>query len=418
MLVWQQSIERSHAPVDYFKTDRQSSFSEELFLDLLVNSGESKDDPLDYILDECRGSIKVFLESALRAECDLHLGFSPYKRGIGKPDSRNGYYERDLETVFGLLEDLRIPRTRNNTFRTRLIAKYQRRQKQVASLIREMFVRGVSTRKIGAVLTPLLGIEPSASTVSSIAKSLDAEVKKYHKRPIGDDFIYLFLDGISMRVKEAPCARRTMVLCAYGITRYGRREMIAFQQVQAESETCCAAFLENLWRRGLTGDKLSLIVTDGSPGIIRAVEMIYPGVARQRCWAHKSRNVADKVRRRNQDECMAGLKNIYTQTNRREAIKAYRVWAARWREEEPSAVECLAKDLEEMLTFYSMPVHHWKKIRTTNIIERLFREVRRRTRPMTCFANKASCDRVLFAVFKAFNQHWDSHPIRNFTQKA
>lgn len=401
-----------------FKTERQTSFSEQMVIDLLINARAGQDDPLDCILDECRGSIKVFLEGILRAECDLHLGFDPYERGIGKPDSRNGYYERDLESVFGLLEDLRIPRTRNNTFRTRLIEKYQRRQRQVANLIREMFVRGVSTRKIGAVLTPLLGIEPSASTVSAIAKSLDAEVQKYRNRPIDDEFVYLFLDGITMKVKEAPHARKAMVLCAYGITRYGKREMIAFQQVQAESETCCGMFLESLWRRGLTGDKLSLIVTDGSPGLIRAVEMVYPGVARQRCWAHKGRNVIDKVRRKNQDECSVGLSKIYNQPNRRAAVKAYREWASRWRYEEPAAVECLAKDLEEMLTFYTMPEHHWKKIRTTNIIERLFREVRRRTRPMTSFANKASCDRVLFAVFKAFNQHWDSHPIRHFTQKA
>ena len=342
----------------YFKTERQSSFSEQVILDLLVSPRGNEEDPLDYILDECRGSIKTFLEEVLRAECDLHLGFNPYERGIGKRDSRNGYYERDLESVFGLLEDLRIPRTRNNTFRTRLIAKYQRRQRQVANLIKEMFVRGVSTRRIGEVLTPLLGIEPSASTVSAIAKSLDAEVQKYRNRPIEDDFIYLILDGVTMKVKEAPQARKVMVLCAYGITRYGRREMVAFQQVHAESETCCEMFLESLWRRGLTGDKLSLIVTDGSPGLIRAVELVYHGVPRQRCWAHKSRNVADNVRRANQEECVAGMRRIYSQENRRQAIRAYREWAARWREEEPTAVACLAKDLEEMLTFYSMPEGH------------------------------------------------------------
>lgn len=404
--------------MEYFKTDHEISFPQRMMLDLLLSSQNNQDDPLDYILDECRGSIKVFLEGMLRAECNLHLGFNPYERGIGRQDSRNGYYERDLESVFGLLEDLKIPRTRNNTFRTKLIARYQRRQKQVGTLIKEMFIRGVSTRKIGEVLTPLLGIEPSASTVSNIAKSLDAEVAKYRRRPIADEYIYLLLDGVTMKIKEAPHARKVMVLCAYGITTYGKRELIAFEQVKAESETCCEIFLNGLWKRGLVGEKLKLIVTDGSPGLIRGVELVYPGVERQRCWAHKGRNVASKLHRKNQEECLAGMKKIYYQSSRRQAIKVYREWESRWKEEEPGAVECLAKDLEEMLTFYSMPESHWKTIRTTNLIERIFREVRRRTRPMTSFANKASCDRVLFAVFEDFNRRWESHPIRHFTQKS
>lgn len=208
------------------------------------------------------------------------------------------------------------------------------------------------------------------------------------------------------------------MLSAYGIIRYGRREMIAFRQVQAESETCCELFLENLNRRGLMGGHLELIITDGSPGLIRAAELVYPGVPRQRCWAHKGRNVASKVRRRNQAECLAGMKRIYNQPNRKAAIRVYREWATRWREAEPEAVACLAKDLEELLTFYQMPEAHWKKIRTTNLIERIFREVRRRTRLMTCFANKASCDRIIFAVFDAFNKRWDSRPLPHCTQKG
>jgi len=404
--------------MNYFKTERKTSFQEQVVMDLLLGEGDNEHDPLDYLLDEYRGSVKAFLEEALRAECDIFLGFGPYERGIGRPDSRNGYYERDLETIFGLLEDLRIPRTRNGEFKTKMIERYQRRQKQVARLIREMFVWGISTRRIGEVLRPLLGIEPSATTVSRIAKSLDEEVRKYRSRPIADEYKYLILDGVSMKVKEAPHARKVMVLSAYGITIYGKKCLLAFEQVRAESETCCEAFLESLQRRGLEGKNLELIVTDGSPGLIRAAELVYHGVPRQRCWAHKGRNVAGKVRRKNQDECLAGMKRIYYQDSRREAIRAYREWAARWRDEEPGAVECVAKDLEELLTFYSMPEHHWKKIRTTNLIERIFREVRRRTRPMTCFANKASCDRIIFAVFDAMNRRWDSRPIRNFTQKA
>lgn len=402
----------------YFRTERESSFSEQVMLDILLTSGDAEYDPLDYLFDEMRGSVKVLLEEVMRAECDLYLGFAPYQRGIGKPDSRNGYYKRDLETVFGLLEDLKVPRTRSATFETKLFAKYQRRQRQISNLIREMFVRGVSTRRIGEVLTPLLGIEPSASTVSRIAKSLDAEVAKYRKKPLTDDYIYLILDGVTMRVKEAPRAVKKLVLCAYGIKADGRRELISFRLAQSESEGCWEAFLKDLSDRGLHGSNLKLIATDGGAGLIRAVDLVYYGVPRQRCWAHKSRNVASKVRRKNQAECLAGMKRIYSQNSRRDAVLAYREWANRWRSEEPDAVECLAKDLEEMLSFYSMPREHWKKIRTTNLIERIFREVRRRTRPMTSFANTASCDRVIFAVFDSFNKRWERRPLRDFTQKG
>jgi putative transposase len=404
--------------MEYFKTESEPSFSEQVVLDLLLSTGDSDQDPLDYLMDEFRGSLKVFLENVLRAECDLMLGFAPYERGIGRPDMRNGYYERDLETVFGLLEDLRIPRTRKGTFETKLFAKYQRRQKQVASLIREMFVRGVSTRRIGEVLTPLLGIEPSAATVSRIAKSLDAEVAKYRKKQLSDDFIYLFLDGVTMKVKEAPKAVKKLVLCAYGVTAEGRRELIAFSLAKSESESCWEAFLKDLSDRGLEGKNLKLICTDGGAGMIRAADLVYYGVPRQRCWAHKGRNVAGKLRRTNQEECLSGMKRIYCQKNRTAAIKVYREWEARWEAEEPEAVACLAKDLEELLTFYLMPEAHWKKVRTTNLIERIFREVRRRTRPMSSFANSASCARVIFAVFDGFNKRWEHRPFPDFTQKA
>jgi putative transposase len=404
--------------VEYFKTWRETSFTEEMVLDLLVNAGDKDEDPLDCLLNQYRGSLKRFLEEAMRVECAHHLGFAPYQRGIGKPDSRNGYYTRDLETVFGLLEDLQIPRTRNATFQTKLFARYQRRQHQIKVLIKEMYVRGVSTRRIGEVLTPLLGIDPSASTVSSIAKMLDEDVKRYRCRPILDDFVYLFLDGVTMKVREAPQAVKKLVLCAYGITAQGRRELISFKVTKSESEAEWEAFLKNLVDRGLHGKNLKLIVTDGGAGMIKAAELVYYDVPRQRCWAHKARNVAAKVKRANQDECLKGLKKFYCQKNRAAAVKKYKEWAAKWAAEEPAAVACVAEDLEELLAFYKLPEEHWKKIRTTNLIERIFREVRRRTRPMSSFPDSASCSRIIFAVFDSFNRRWEHRPFRDFTQKG
>jgi putative transposase len=399
--------------------ERGFSFSDETLAELLCSVGQSNEDPLDLVMDEFRGPmLRKFLEQALEVERDVHLGFLSYERGIPKEDSRNGYYERDIELAVGLIENLRVPRTRKNTYKSKLLENYKRRQRLVERFIREMFTRGVSTRQVGEILKPLLGIEPSSSTVSAIAKSLDEEVRRYKRRAIDDDYIYLILDGVTMKVKEAPHATKKLVLCAYGITSSGRRVLLSFQQESAESQASWERLLNDLVKRGLLGENLKMIVTDGGQGMAAALGVVYPHVPHQRCWAHKLRNVSSRCRKRNEKECISGARLIYLAESRREALRAFRKWRGRWQEEEPGAVECLARDLEEMLPFLHLPEEHRKMMRTTNVIERLFREVRRRTRPMSCFTNAASCDRIIYAVFSRFNRHWESHPLRLFTQQT
>lgn len=400
-----------------FGLEARFSFSDEMLAELLFSVGDSNGDPLDMVLDEYRGPmLKRFLEQALEVERDLHLGFGSHERGIGKQDSRNGYYERDIELAVGVIEGLRVPRTRKNTFSSGLLMKYKRRQATVERLIREMFVRGISSRQVGEVLTPLLGIEPSHETVSRIAKGLDEEVKRYKTRPTGDEYMYLILDGVSMKVKEAPGAARKMVLCAYGVRPDGTRQVLAFEQGAAESQACWERMLNDLYRRGLEGKNLKLVVTDGNKGLLAALEVVYPNVPRQRCWAHKLRNVANKCSRKSQKECIAGARLIYLAQARHSAIRAFKEWREKWRESEPGAVACIEEDLEALLPFLELPKEHQKMMRTTNVLERIFREVRRRTRPMSCFTNKASCDRIIYAVFSRLNRHWERHPHRAFTQ--
>ena len=206
-----------------------------------------------------------------------------------------------------------------------------------------------------------------------------------------------------------------MVLCAYGITVSGLRELVSFRQATAESEAQWEAFLRDLYGRGFEGKQLWLVTTDGCPGLHRALDTVYPYVPRQRCWAHKLRNVAAKVRRKHQEECLCQAKGIYQSDTRREAISQSRVWAKQWRPVEPKAVRCLEEDLDEMLHFLQCPRPHWRKIRTTNAIERAFREVRRRTRPMSCFQNPASVDRIIYGVLAHLNKGWKDKPLQVFT---
>jgi putative transposase len=393
------------------------SFSDETLAELLFSVCRGSEDPLDLLLDEFRGPmLKRFLEEALEVERDLHLGFCSHARGIPKEDSRNGYYERDFELAVGLVENLRVPRTRRNTFRSRLLGRYKRRQATVEKLMREMFTRGISTRQVGEILKPILGIEPSAATVSSIAKSLDDEVRAFKRRWIGDDFLYLILDGITMKVKEAPRAKKKLVLVAYGIRPNGVRQVLSFQVARAESQGCWESMLNDLVKRGLVGDNLKMIATDGGAGLLAALEVVYPDAPRQRCWAHKLRNVSNYCKKRNEEACVAGARKIYLADTRRDAIAAFKDWRDDWQGSEPAAVECLERDLESMLQIFSLPVEHRKMMRTTNILERIFREVRRRTRPMSCFNDEGSVNRIIYAVFARFNRRWESRPLAAFTQ--
>ena len=214
-------------------------------------------------------------------------------------------------------------------------------------------------------------------------------------------------------------AEKRCVLVAMGISQTGRKQILSFKQVESESEVCWSSFLEDMVSRGFEGKNLKLISTDGGAGLIAAVESVWPHVPRQRCWAHKLRNVANKLKKRNEKACLDGAKLIYLAKNRTEAAKRFRSWRNRWIEIEPKAVACLETDIEEMLEFFSVPEHFQRTMRTTNPIERVFREVRRRTRTISCFTNRRSVDRMLYAILTYQNRHWDAaYRPKQFTHKA
>ena len=180
--------------------------------------------------------VKQLLEGAMEGELVEELRAGRYRRSRFRRGYRNGYRGRDLLTELGLVERLRVPRDREGRYKSKVIPRYQRRREEVTRLVREMFLRGVSTRKVEEVVKPLLGKGVSAQTVSRITRSLDSEVRGYHKRRLRDCYRYLLLDGITLKVKGAVGVKKRLVLCAYGITEDGKREMISFRQAVAESE--------------------------------------------------------------------------------------------------------------------------------------------------------------------------------------
>ena len=370
------------------------------------------------LLSLARQQLKSFLEMSLDLELTAYLGCSAHARSGARRGYRNGAYTRDLETGFGLLEQLRVPRCREGGFQPSLFARYQRRRQEVEQFVQALFFAGASTRAVGEVLEVLLGIAPSASTVSAIVKRLDAEVAAFHQRELGDEYVYLFLDGLTVTLKELPVAKKRLVLVAYGITPDGRRVLLDYHLALSESSGEWERFLHRLVARGLRGTQLRLITTDGGSGLATALPLVYEGIPHQRCWAHKLRTVASQLPARQRAACLAQAQEIYRARCRRHARAAWQRWQARWESTAPQAVACLGRDLEGLLTFLSvpqLPPEHHRLVRTTNYIERLMRELRRRTRPMGAFADKPSCDRLFYGVVKRLNRNWSRKTLPAFT---
>jgi putative transposase len=368
---------------------------------------------LDRLMKEHYGQ---FLEALMGYERQCFINAHPYQRCEQRVDQANGFYRRGLTTRLGVME-LKVPRTRSGHFQTQVLPRYQRREVAINQALKEVFLLGVSTRQTGQALASLVEEAVSAATVSAVAKALDSSVLSFHRRRLSDDYRYLILDGVSVRIRLVGKVQRRMVLCAYGVTGQGKRELIDFQVVKAEGEDTWYGFLWGLWSRGLHGEFLELIATDGQPGLINALGRLWAAVPHQRCWVHKLRNLENKLKA-SQRPCLEEAKLICQALHRTEAIARFRCWQARWQHQAPKAVACLAADLEELLAFFDCPKAHWKRLRTTNVIERLFVEVRRRIRTMCAFTTRDSCERILYSVFDRMNQHWSRHPLSAFTHNS
>lgn len=369
-----------------------------------------------------RSMTKEFFEITLEEEMIQYQQRESYQRTPNRLDYRNGHYTRNFDTAFGPIEDIKVPRCRTSLFEPTIFNKYQRRQDCVNQSIINCFLLGVSTRNVKDVLKPLLGVNISASTVSNATKAVDRLVKKFHGRQLLDEYQFLFLDGINISVRYGSKSIQKTVLAAYGITLFGQREHIDFRVVKAESKDAWESFLNHLYRRGLKGENLKLIVTDGGKGLIAALGFVYPEIKHQRCWFHKLQNLQKLLKKANQKEVIKALQKIYNAESRAKALNAFKAFKQDWLKPYPNVIKSLEKDLEELLNFLTIPIKEdfrssiRKRIRTTNVIERSFREVRRRTKPMSCFNNNDSLQRIMYAVFYRLNTNWKDRPLKQFTQ--
>jgi transposase-like protein len=366
---------------------------------------------------QARGTVEKLLNRESVRLREEAVDCEPRKQKPTRRGQRNGFYFRDFVSRFGTLR-LKIARTRERSFLPGGLARFQRRAAEVMLLIREAFLRGLSTRQVGRVVAIFTDEVVSAQTVSKLSRTLDHLVKAFHQARLKDEWAYLFLDGVSLRVRRPGGRKRVQMLVAYGVRGDGSRRLLAFLRSSGESQAAWEGLLQDLYQRGLTGRNLLLIVTDGCAGLAAAIQTVYPRVAHQRCWVHKMRNICEAVRRRDHDSVKHQAQKIYQAASLAEAQRAFARFKWNWQRAYPALVRRLEKDLPELLTFFRFPRHLWRKLRTTNAIERCFVEVRRRTRPMVCFVNVESVDRIIYAIFNGLNEQWRNRTLRIFTQAA
>jgi putative transposase len=382
--------------------------------DFVKQMGLSEDWESDYRVSG-RRALGEILEGQMRDRIDRHLEEMGRREVL---DRRNGSFSRHLVTELGDIE-LHVPRSRRVSG-VEVIRAYTRRVGCVDRMILGCFVLGVSTRKVAQALLPVLGESVSATTVSRVSRSLDRAVEAFHRRLIRRKYRFLILDGVVLKRRTGAGSVKRVVLVVLGMTDEGKKEVIDFTIAPGESVISWQRFLCDLYRRGLSEEGLEMIVTDGGRGLLSALALVYPGVGIQRCWAHKSRNVLNYVRKADQKRVKSDLHRISRAPTLQRAQKALGQFCSRWKDLYPKAVRCLVSDEEDLLSFFKVKEPTlWPQIRTTNAIERRFREVRRRTRPMGTFSDRTSMERILYAVFSYENlRQGTSTPFLAVTQNS
>lgn len=364
-------------------------------------------------------AVRRILETTMEDELAAELIARRYERTPWRTDLRNGSYRRTLVTELGAIVDLRVPRRRLVPYRPSFLRRAARRTDVVDGVLRQAFLRGLSTRETAMLAETLTGVSLSPASVSRLARALDAQVAAYHRRPVTFAARYVLLDGLWVSVRSrAGRAQRRVVLAAYGIDEHGQRELLDYRQAAAESTAEWSRLLRSLVERGLDPDAVVLVTADGADGIAAAVAEAFPEASLQRCWTHRIRNILDALPRAERKACLGGLRAIYRARTRRAAVAAYWRWAQTWRGRHPRIVANLERDLESLLAVFSLPEPIRASLRTTNLLERAFRELRRRLRPIGSLADRRSGDRILYGQVLRLNGLLARRPLAAFPQES
>ena len=367
---------------------------------------------------ELAGAVRVILHATMEDELAALLAARPYERTLDRAGYRNGRSRRWLATEIGSIE-LSVPRARGTSYRPSFLKRAARRTSTVDELLRTAFLRGLSTRETASLAERLTGVSLSASTISRLTAQLDGQVAAFHRRRIRMPVRYLLLDGlwVSVRGSNGHASKR-VVLAAYGISADGSRELLDYRQALSESAWAWGTLLRSLIGRGLDPEGVVLVVADGAGGIEAAVAEAFPDAAFGRCWTHRVRNLLDAIPIAQRKSALRGLRAIYRASTKRAAVAAYWRFAVAWRKRHPKLVAGLERHLDSLLAVFDLPPAIRVSLRTTNLIERAFRELRRRLRPIGALSDRRSADRILYGQVTRLNELLARRPLVGFTQES
>jgi len=353
--------------------------------------------------DVLKEMLGLLYDAAIRAQFDQHIGAEPHERSEGRRDQRNGIRTRGLNTRAGSI-DLEIPRARNSNFQPTVIEQFRRSERALVSVIQEAFVAGISTRKMEALLAKMGVDRLSKSQISELCTELDSKAEEFRSRPLTERYPYLWLDALYEKVRVDDAVVSNAVVIAYGVSAKGIREVLAIDVVDTESKESWTTFLRQLRKRGLTGTKL--VISDAHEGLKAAIAAVMQGVAWQRCKVHFFRNILAHVPQARKLEVAAGLRSVFAQVSSETAQRAAAEFRSLFAKTLTKAVSIFDAGLEDALAFLRFPLEHHRKIATTNSIEHLNKEIRRRTRSIGIFPSPESALRIATLILIEQSEEW------------
>lgn len=353
--------------------------------------------------DALRGMLQTLLQEVLEAEMEQALQAGKGERTGGRLGYRSGYYPRTLVTRVGKLE-LRVPQDRQGRFSTELFARYQRSEKALVAALMEMYVQGVSTRRVKTITEELCGHEFSASAISELNVRMDEELRRFMQRRLEEAYPYIILDARYERVRENGVGQSRAVLITLGVGWDGRRHVLSVELAGRESTSSWKDHLLRLKERGLHG--VQLAVSDDHAGLKRAIMETLPEAHWQRCYVHFLRNALDYLPRKQADDCLVELRWIYDRHDAEEARQDLTAWLGRWQDKHPKLCAWVEANIDETFAFYRLPRAHHKHLKSTNLLERLNQEIKRRTLLVRIFPDEASCLRLVQALAVETHEEW------------
>lgn len=383
---------------------------------------------------DIRETVGQYLTSLMNAELTGFLGREPYKRGQGEVNHRNGSYGRHF-ALKGIGEvAVRVPRDRKGAFNTCVIPRSKQYEEAIRQDVSMMFLTGISTRSLSMMSKRLLGHKISPAEVSNANKELVEAVERWRMRDLSQEAVkYMFVDGVNFNMRLADSIELVPVLAAIGVVETGQRLVLGLQAGDKESAGNWREFFKDLKSRGLQGHNVVLGIMDGLPGLEKVFKEEFANAKIQRCQVHVAKNVLAKVPRKLKQAVADDMRSIFYASSKDKALELFARFRERWEKDLPSAVKCLNNSINACLVFFNFSEEEWISLRTTNIIERLNKEFKRRTKPMEIVAGEAACYRLLAFISLKMELHWRANPIgkvrknlpffqkmaqSNFTQKS